>query len=193
MSTTVPAPAGRRHRVAVPLPADADLSPATAGRLAALPPLNVTRMLANTEDMYEAVLGLVRAVFTARDVTPRLREIITLRAAYILNVPYEWQANIPMALNTGVTEDEIRHIASDGPVTRLDPNANLVCRATDEISRDVAVSDPTLQQLLDEFGAKVTTKYILAICWFNLLSRFLASTRVPSDTGSPTSGRDRPL
>ncbi len=193
MSTTTPMPAGRNHEVAVPLPADADLPAELAERLKALPPLNVTRMFAATEDMCDGVLALVQAVFTAQGVDPRLREIIVLRTAHLLNVPYEWQANVPMARNVGVTDAEITQIASASPVTGLDATAALICRATDEITMDVALSDHTLQELLVTFGPKLTTKYILEISWFNLLSRFLASTRVPLEQGAPTADRTSPV
>jgi len=191
MAATVPRPTGRDLRVAVPL--HQELLPDVEDLFGHLPPLNVTRMFANTGDMAAPVLGFVRAVFTAEGVDPRLREILTLRTAWILSVPYEWEANVPMARNVGVTDADITSIATDGPVTGLDATANLICRATDEITNDVAVSDLTLQELLDVFGPTLTTKYILEISWFNLLSRFLASTRVPIDQGAPTSDRSSPV
>ena len=191
MTTTVPAPPGRDLRVAVPLLQE--LLPDVEELFRQLPPLNVTRMFANTGDMAEAALGFVRAMFTAEGIDPRLREILILRAAWILNVPYEWEANVPMARNVGVTDADIANIATHGTVTGLDATANLICRATDEITKDVAVSDITLQQMLDVLGPTLTTKYILEISWFNLLSRFLASTRVPIDQGSPTSDRSSPV
>jgi len=80
-------------------------------------------------------------------------------------------------------------VATDGLVTGLDATAILICQATDEITEDVAVTDTTLQHMLDVFGPTLTTKYILEISWYNLLSRFLASTRVPIDRGAPTSER----
>ena len=191
MTTTVPTPAGRDLRVAVPL--RPELSPEVEDLFRQLPPLNVTRMFPNTGDMAEAALAFVRAMFTAEDVDPRLRGILTLRTAWILRVPYEWEANVPMARNVGVTEADITSIATDGPVTALDATANLICQATDEITNDVAVSDLTLQDMLDVFGPTLTTKYILEISWFNLLSRFLASTRVPIDRGAPRSDRSSPV
>lgn len=191
MTTTFPTPARRDPRVAVPL--GQELLPDVEELFGQLPPLNVTRMFANTGNMAEAVLGFVRAVFTAEGVEPRLREILTLRTACILSVPYEWEANIPMARNVGVTDADIARIATDGPMTGLDATANLICQATDEITHDVAVSDPTLQEILDLFGPTLTTKYILEISWFNLLSRFRASARVPIDQGAPTSDRSSPV
>ncbi len=52
--------------------------------------LNVVKMFAGCEDMCSATVGLVKAVFAAEGVDPKLRQSIILRAATVLNVPYEW-------------------------------------------------------------------------------------------------------
>jgi Carboxymuconolactone decarboxylase family len=43
----------------------------------------------------------VQAVFQARGIDPRTREMIILRAANVINAPYEWRANAQMAKNGG--------------------------------------------------------------------------------------------
>ena len=161
--------------------------------LAANPPLNITRMMAGSLDMFHGVIGLVHAVFTAADVDVTLRQIIILRAAQLTQCTYEWQANVVISRNVGLTEQEIDTIGADGPVTALDALGNLICRMTDEITRDVAVSDETLQALLDHFDATVTNKLILIASWFNLLSRYLLSTRVPLETSNKLEGRTSPM
>ena len=65
--------------------------------------LNVVKMMAGTEDMFPALAGLVKAVFEAAGVDPKLRQMIILRAAKVLKSPYEWQANVPMSLNNGLS------------------------------------------------------------------------------------------
>ena len=182
-----------RWSVAVPLPSDAELPARLTDILTANPPLNVSRMMAGSLDMFEGVTGLARAVFAAADVDVKLRQIIILRAAQLTECTYEWQANVIMSRNAGLTEQEIDRIGTEGPVTALDPIGNLMCRMTDEITRDVAVSDEALQALLDHFGATVTNKLILIASWFNLLSRYLLSTRVPLETSNKLEDRTSPM
>jgi alkylhydroperoxidase family enzyme len=64
-------------------------------------------MFAGTEDMFEATIGLVRAIFQTQGIDPKLREMIILRAATVLDAPYEWQANTQMAKNAGLSSKEI--------------------------------------------------------------------------------------
>ena len=63
-----------------------------------------------------ALRALFGAPFAVRGRLPRLREVVTLRVAVLLNAPYEWQQNSRMALNTGLSQEEIDTVAADGPV-----------------------------------------------------------------------------
>jgi hypothetical protein len=47
--------------------------------------------------------------------------MIILRAAALLNSPYEWQANTQMAKNVGLSPQEINAAASNGPVAGINP------------------------------------------------------------------------
>ena len=187
-------PQYRPWKVAVPLPSDADLSPETKELLSQGAPLHVLRMFAGAQDLYPGIFTLIKEIFTAQGVDPKLREIIILRTAYLTNCAYEWEANVVFARNVGLTDEQIALLCTDGPVTGLDPVSNLISRATDEITQQAAISDDALAQLLERFGPSITTKYILAISWFNMLSRFLLSTRVPREMDSAVmEGRTAPL
>jgi alkylhydroperoxidase family enzyme len=90
-------PSGYSTAVAIPLPTDEQLGVETVAKLKRANDLNVARMLAGTADMLDGAAGLVQAVFQAKDIDPKMRELIILRSAYLLDCPYEWQANIVMA------------------------------------------------------------------------------------------------
>jgi hypothetical protein len=50
-----------------------------------------------------------------------------------------------------------------------------------------------LGSLLERFGPTVTNKFILIISWFNLMSRYLLSTRVPLEVTNKIEGRTAPI
>ena len=166
----------------IPLPRDEELPKENVELLANAPPLNVTRMFAASEDMFPGIVALVRAMFTSRDIEPRLREMIILRTAHLLDCTYEWQANIIFAKNVGLSDEQIALVGADGAVIGLDPIGDLICRATDEITKEAVISDNTLAKLKSQFGPKIALKYIVEMSWFNMLSRFILSTRVPLET-----------
>ena len=175
-------PAYHTPKVAIPLPSDDAIRRTMGNSYDPEKTLNVIKMFAGTEDLFEATIGLVKAIFNAQGVDPRTREMIILRAAAVLDSPYEWQANSQMARNVGLSPKEINAAASDGPVTGIDPEYVLVAKATDELSKTGTLRDETLSELLDKYGESISRKIILMIAWFNLLSRFLNGCRVPLET-----------
>jgi glutamate racemase len=77
-----------------------------------------------------------------------------------------------------VTQQEIDQIGVDGPVQGLHEEGLLLCRVAEEISRDVRLSDEALEAILTRYGVRQATELILCCSYFNMLSRFLESTRV---------------
>lgn len=157
--------------------------------------LNVLKMMSGTGDFFPALIGMVKAVFGEREIDAKHREVIILRAASVLNCPYEWQANEQMAHNAGLTTSEIDTIAGDGALTldNLDADYRLLISATDELLTSGTLTDDTLQALLGTFGTTTTRKYIATIAWFSLLSLFLNGTRVPMESTDKIGQRTSPL
>ena len=178
----MPGPTPYAYDVVVPPPSDEEVRKVLGDDYDPAKALNVVKMFAGTQDMCHASLGLVRAVFAAEGIDPKLRQAIILRAATVLNVPYEWQANVPMSRNNGLSDDEIARIGESGPVQGVPDATLLVCTATDELYRGGTLTDATLQRLLDAHGETATRKIVLMIAWFSLLSLFLNGCRVPMET-----------
>ena len=116
--------------VMIPCPSDGAIRKVVGKSYDPATALNVVKMFAGTEDVFEAIIGLVKAVFEVQGIDPKTREMIILRAAKVLNSPYEWQANTKMAANTGLSSEEIDAAASNGPVIGINPEYVLVCKAS---------------------------------------------------------------
>ena len=187
------APTSYKQSVAVALPSDGDIRTVMGEDYNPDTTLNVIKMFAGTEEMYPALVGMVRTIFGTPDINDKHREMIILRAASILDVPYEWQANNVMASNAGLTDIEIQATTSNGPVTGIAPEYVLICNATDELLRSGTLTDDTLSTMLDTFGPVVTRKYAVTIAWFSMLSLFLNATRTPLETTDKIGGRTSPL
>jgi alkylhydroperoxidase family enzyme len=187
-------PGPYRANVAVPLPDHQAIRAAVGDDFDPAATLNVVQMMAGTGDMFPGLVSMVRAVFGAEGIDARHREVIILRAAAVLDSPYEWQANEKMAANAGLTPEEIRAVAADGTVQGIAADYVLLCRAADEMyGATHTLSDAALSELLDTFGAVLTRKYIVTIAWFSLLSLFLNATRVPLETTDKIGDRTSPL
>ena len=186
-------PTAYTFTVAIPLPPEQTVRQIMGKSYDPERTLNVLKMFAGTEDLFEATIGIVNAMFQAKGIDPRTREMIILRAAKVLNAPYEAQANVQMAKNAGLSSAEIDAAASDGPVSGINPEYVLVCKATDELSKNGTLRDETLRELLARYGETISRKIVLMIGWFNMLSLFLNGCRVQLETTDKVGTRTSPL
>ena len=166
----------------IPLPADADLAPDIREALSLLPPLNIFRMLANAPASFKPFVDLAASILLQSEFDARKREIAVLRVAHVTRSGYEWTQHVALAKRAGVSEEDISKIAVIGPVTGFDEEGNLLCRVADEISRDVRLSDAALDAVVARYGVRQATELILCCSYFNMLSRFIESTRVELET-----------
>lgn len=161
----------------IPLPTDDELALEDREILDKLPPLNVFRMVAGAPGAARPFLQLGGAVLSGA-LDPRRREIAVLRVAHATGASYERAQHEQLARNAGVTEAEIEAIGKEEPVANLDEECNLICRVADEISRNVRLSDEALAAIIDRYGVREAAELILLVSYYNMVSRFLESTRV---------------
>jgi alkylhydroperoxidase family enzyme len=169
--------------VRITLPSDAEITPEIGKTLANYPPLNVFRMMARAPASFQPLVEFARSILLESEFDPRKREIAVLRVAHVTGAGYEWAHHVTVGTQVGLGKAEIERIAVAGPVTGLDEEGNLLCRVADEISRDVRLSDEALDAILSRYGERQATELILCCSYFNMLSRFLESTRVELEDG----------
>jgi alkylhydroperoxidase family enzyme len=161
----------------IPLPTDDDLEPEHRAMLAKLPPLNVFRMVAGAPRAVRPFMELGAAVLSTV-LDARRREIAVLRVAHATQAHYEWAQHEQLARNVGVMQAEIEAIGTEERVSSLDEECNLICRVADEVTRDVRLSDEALGRIIDRYGPREAAELILLVSYYNMVSRFLESTRV---------------
>lgn len=141
-------------------------------------PLNVARMVANAPASVKGFVELAQSILFSSSFDPRKREIAILRVARVTSAEYEWTHHVEVARHYQVSDEEVRIIRGEDPVSSLDEEGNLICRAADEISRNVRLSDEALSLILERYGVQGATELILCVSFYNFVSRFLESTRV---------------
>jgi len=163
----------------LPLPADDDLSPETRQVLDNLPPLNVFRAVASVPASFVPFLQLGGSVLGGPEIDARNREIAILGVARATGAAYERAQHEQLARNVGVSADEIAAIRDGDAEAALDADGALAFAAATEISRDVRISDATLERLIERWGNAGAAELILCCAYYNMVSRFLESARVP--------------
>jgi 4-carboxymuconolactone decarboxylase len=163
----------------LPLPADEDLAPETREVLDNLPPLNVFRAVASVPASFRPFLQLGGSLLAGPEIDPRNREIAILAVARATNAAYERAQHEQLARNVGVSDEEIAAIRDGDAEAALDADGALAFAAATEISRDVQLSDATLERVIDRWGIAGAAELILCCAYYNMVSRFLESARVP--------------
>ena len=129
--------------VVVPLPNDTEIASTMGDAYDPDTALNVMKMMSGTGNLFPALIGMVQAIFGEPDIDAKHRELIILRAASVLNCPYEWQANEQMARNAGLTTSEIEAAAGERPLNGLNGDYRLLIAATDQLLNSGTTTDGT--------------------------------------------------
>ena len=127
--------------------------PETAKALSRLPDAHVFGMLAHARTAFTPWLRLGGAILNDLELAPSLRELTILQVGRLAQ-RYEWDQHVPIALATGISQDQVDAMERgeiDG--SRFDPTQLAVLGFVADMVRDGEVSDAdyaVLAELLDE-------------------------------------------
>jgi len=164
----------------IPLPTSSDpdgLAPELVKKLEGMPPLNVPWMLART-GWLEEIMATLAAMFRPQGFPARDREIMALRISTLLGAEYPVPQHRVFARAAGLTDDEIQAVI-DRDYSKLDAWTVELCNLCEEISNKVTLSEASVQRLSDHYGRNAAVQAIWLMSWFNMLARFVSSTRIP--------------
>jgi AhpD family alkylhydroperoxidase len=140
---------------------------------------NIYRVLGNSPELLTAWIDFA---WTLRfhPTTPRgLRELAIVRSSQMTGTPYELAAHTPMALDAGVTDEQLAVLASWRDSNAFGPDERLVLEATEMLTATTALDDDMRSRLLDRFGPEQTVEVVLTIAFYSCVSRVLKGLGVP--------------
>jgi alkylhydroperoxidase family enzyme len=175
----------------LPLPKDSDLPADVVERLRSLPALNIYRMLGYASQTVIPWTDLTKALYQSK-LSPRYREIAILRQAHRANAPYEIHQHRFIAMNNGITEEELRLILTDDKVRSLSPLENLICQAADEMESHATITDDTFRALNQQFDHRELVELLLVISVYCAVARFLNSARIQVEGDNPLARESSP-
>jgi alkylhydroperoxidase family enzyme len=108
--------------------------------------------------------------------TPRaLRELLIMRGAQLQVVAYEWAHHWPMAVTAGVSEDQLRALATWQTSELFDDDERLVLQLADEVAGGTGGSEETMASLRARFGDAAAVELTLTASFYVCVARFLNS------------------
>jgi AhpD family alkylhydroperoxidase len=145
--------------------------------------LNVYRALANAEKVFTGWMLAGHAVLTSPVLPVRLRELVVLRTAYLMDCPYELGQHRDVALTAGVSSDEIAAVVSESTwqTGHFSPIELGVLYLTTELLTTRGVSAPRFDQVHQALGSEATVEVLMVINRYSGLALMLNALEVDLD------------
>jgi AhpD family alkylhydroperoxidase len=141
--------------------------------------LNVYRALANAKNVYTGWMQAGRDALTSPVVPFRLRELVIVRVAHLMDCRYELGQHRDIAPTAGVTEAEIEALTAD--LTGFGGVELAVLRLTTELVATRGVDENILQQVHDALGTEATVEVLMIINRYAGLALMLNALDVDLD------------
>ncbi|MEE2638439.1 MAG: PQQ-dependent sugar dehydrogenase [Acidobacteriota bacterium] len=114
-------------------------------------PRNAVRTLLRVPALADRVLPLSVYLTKESTLSPRHRQLLLLRTAWLTQSPALWATHADRALASGLTDEELIAVAEGPSLERWDPFEDALVGFADELFRNSSVTDETWAVLADRF------------------------------------------
>ena len=157
----------------------ADLVAAIRARRANGNLLNLDRMLLHSPPIARGWNTFMGAIRKDLEVTPLLRELAICAVAKLNRAEYEWIQHAPEFLAAGGTQaqlDAMQDIEmAPANTIAFNERERLVLKLTEEMTRNIALSEATLDALRAHLPNREVAEIVCVIASYNMVSRFLVA------------------
>jgi alkylhydroperoxidase family enzyme len=118
--------------------------------------------------------------------TPRDREMLILRTAWLCRAEYVWASHVPIAQQVGqagLTADEVRRVAEGPEAKGWTPVEAALLRLADELYLDAFVGDATWNILAAQYDQKHLVDAVFVVAEYTMLAAAMNTFGVQPDEG----------
>lgn len=173
-----------------PLPPD-EMTDEQRELLSAMPqPLNIFSTLVRHPGLFRRWLAFAGKLLQGGKLPARARELVILRTAWRCGASYEWAQHVAIARDAGLSVDEIRAVAKDGPDAPAWSSVEAaLLRAVDELVDHHCIGDDTWAALAAEYDQRQLIEVPMLSGHYALLAGTLNSLGVqPERSDVPALG-----
>jgi AhpD family alkylhydroperoxidase len=145
--------------------------------------LNVYRALANAEKVFTGWMLAGQAALASPVLPVRLRELVVLRTASLMDCPYELGQHRDVARTAGLSHDEITAVISesDWQTGDFSPTELAALHLTTELLTTRNVSAELFDQVHTALGSEATVELLMVISRYAGLALMLNALQVDLD------------
>ena len=150
---------------------------------------NVVRTLSRVPALAGRVLPFTNYVANETTLSPRHRAILILRTAWLTQSANIWAAAASRAAESGLTPDELMHVA-EGPGDDWDPFEAVLIGFADQMFRHAAVTDRTWDALAERYDTHNLIDAVMTVGWTTTNAILFNSLGIQPDERRPGRGPD---
>src|SRR5688572_257870 len=144
---------------------------------------NALRIYLHHPVLAENILPFERYITSESTLTPRHRQLLILRTAWLCRSEYVWAQHADAARRAGMTGDELTRIARGPDAPGWDAFEAVLLRAADELVVDAFVSDRTWAALTARYDTRQVMDAVFTVAEFTMIAGTLNSVGVAIDEG----------
>lgn len=174
----------------VPYPDPARL-PTETQEILKVSPANITRMYAGTGALFKPMMSLATVFFTNSALSPKLRELLTLRIGHRLDAKYVLGQHAIMGRSEGLTEAQMQAISGPLPSKEFNEAENAAILLVDKLvdgTKAPATAVLVAHRLLGE--AAFHEIFVLS-GFYQMTARYTESLQIDHDAGTKGNGVDQ--
>lgn len=139
---------------------------------------NLYRVLGLAPDMFRAWIDFAWPLRLKANSSRKTRELMILRGAQLSKTDYEWAHHVPLALEFGVTQDQIDALASWQTSDLFTVQEKAAIRVAEEVTRGPAATAKSIEALKRHFSEAEVVELVLTASFYVCVGRFLKSMDV---------------
>lgn len=156
------------------------------------PRLNVVLTMAHNPALAMAYRPLGAHLLLTSSLSPRVREMVTLRTAWLCRSDYEWTKHELLARQIGMTDAEIEGIRAGPDAPLWSEFDRHLLRATDQLKNNSDIDDASWQVLARQLDRRQLLDFIFTVGMYAMLAMALNAARVQMEPeGEETGGVGR--
>lgn len=149
-----------------------------AGGPSGLSKFNITLTLAQHPDLAIPYLNFGMHILNRSTLSARVREIATLRTAWLYRSDYQWDKHAQAAKNIGMTAEEFEAIKTGADAPVWSKFERYLLRAVDQLRNDVAIDDETWNGLAEHLDWRQLLDFLFTVGSYAMLAMVLNAIRV---------------
>ena len=166
----------------IPYP-DPDAAPEPVREaLAALPPLNIFRMIAHAETAVRPFLAFGGAILSRLELDPLLRELVILRVARLTHADYEWVQHAAIARAVGASDQQVQALEHDDLHSEaFDERTRALLTFTTRAVTTERCDDEAFQKMVDRFTPREIVEVLLTVGQYTMVARIMTQLDLELD------------